>query len=57
MSLLEISLQGLQLELDPSSGNIRWAPTNPKHPRNWRPARKIYNIGLITFLEFYTYVQ
>lgn len=57
MSALELSLRDLQLELDPGSGNIRWAQTNPKHPRNWTRARKLWDIGLITLLEVYTYVR
>ncbi|CAG7960125.1 unnamed protein product [Penicillium salamii] len=56
MSALELSLRDLQLELDPGSGNIRWAQTNPKHPRNWTRARKLWDIGLITLLEVYTYL-
>ncbi|KAJ5902007.1 MFS general substrate transporter [Penicillium taxi] len=56
MSTLQLALRDLQLELDPDSGYIRWASTNPKHPRNWRISRKIYDIGLITLLEFYTYL-
>ncbi|KAJ6161444.1 MFS multidrug transporter [Penicillium chermesinum] len=51
---LDVALHNLRLELDPDSGYIRWAPDNPKHPRNWPLARKVYDIGIIILLECYT---
>ncbi|KOC11239.1 hypothetical protein AFLA70_617g000370 [Aspergillus flavus AF70] len=33
---------------------MRWAATNPRHPRNWSPLRKAYDITIIILLEFYT---
>ncbi|KAL4748847.1 hypothetical protein BDW72DRAFT_205268 [Aspergillus terricola var. indicus] len=52
---LQISLKELGLEFTPDGQYVRWTNTNPKHPRNWPTIRKAYNIGLIIFLEFYTY--
>ncbi|KAJ5354508.1 hypothetical protein N7541_005552 [Penicillium brevicompactum] len=54
MSDLDLALRESHLELDPKTGYIRWASTNPKHPRNWSLARKTWDIGLITLLELYT---
>ncbi|KAL5052175.1 hypothetical protein BDW71DRAFT_193582 [Aspergillus fruticulosus] len=51
---LQIALKELGLELTPDGQYVRWANTNPKHPRNWPTTRKAYDIGLIIFLEFYT---
>lgn len=56
-STLESALREAQLELDPSSGHVRWTSKNPRHPRNWSLARKIWDIGIITLLEVYTYVE
>lgn len=57
MSDLDLALRESHLELDPKTGYIRWASTNPKHPRNWSLARKAWDIGLITLLELYTCVK
>lgn len=35
---------------------VRWATTNPRHPRNWSPLKKVYDITIIILLEFYTLV-
>ncbi|GKZ63138.1 hypothetical protein AnigIFM60653_002700 [Aspergillus niger] len=42
------------LELTPDGCHLRWARTNPKHPRNWHPVRKSYDIVVISLLEFFT---
>lgn len=42
------------LELTPDGCHLRWARTNPKHPRNWHPVRKSYDIVMISLLEFFT---
>ena len=39
-----------------SDGLICWAQQNQHHPRNWSRLRKIYDIGIIIFLDFFTYV-
>lgn len=57
MSDLDLALRESHLELDAKTGYIRWASTNPKHPRNWSLARKAWDIGLITLLELYTCVK
>jgi signal recognition particle subunit SEC65 len=51
---LQTALKELGLEFTPDGQYVRWANTNPKHPRNWPTIQKAYNIGLIIFLEFYT---
>ncbi|KAL4821607.1 major facilitator superfamily domain-containing protein [Aspergillus spinulosporus] len=51
---LQTALEELGLEFTPDGQYVRWANTNPKHPRNWPTIRKAYDIGLIIFLEFYT---
>lgn len=53
---LHLALKEMELELTPDGRYIRWANTNPRHPRNWRPLRKAYDIGIIILLEFYTLV-
>ncbi|KAL4802817.1 major facilitator superfamily domain-containing protein [Aspergillus unguis] len=52
--VLRAALEELHLELTPDRQYVRWASTNPNHPRNWPTIRKVYDIGLIIFLEFYT---
>jgi hypothetical protein len=51
---LQIALEEQGLEFTPDGLHVRWANTNPNHPRNWRTLRKAYDIGLIILLEFYT---
>ncbi|KAL2868771.1 major facilitator superfamily domain-containing protein [Aspergillus lucknowensis] len=51
---LQIALEEQELELTPDGLYVRWASTNPNHPRNWHPVRKAYDIGVIILLEFYT---
>ena len=55
-SLLHAALTEQELELTPDGRYIRWASSNPRHPRNWRPLRKAYDISIIILLEFYTWV-
>lgn len=38
-------------------GYIRWESQNPDHPRNWKLGRKVYDTGVILFLEFITSVN
>ncbi|KAL4959355.1 major facilitator superfamily domain-containing protein [Aspergillus stella-maris] len=52
--VLQVALKELELELTPDGQYVRWANTNRNHPRNWPTIRKMYDIGLIIFLEFYT---
>ncbi|KAL2801872.1 major facilitator superfamily domain-containing protein [Aspergillus granulosus] len=54
VQVLQIALEEHGLEFTPDGLYIRWARTNPKHPRNWGKLRKAYDIGLIILLEFYT---
>ncbi|KAI9368611.1 major facilitator superfamily domain-containing protein [Aspergillus egyptiacus] len=52
--VLQLALEEQGLEFTPDGQYVRWASTNPRHPRNWTQLRKAYDIGLIIFLEFYT---
>ncbi|KAK2873355.1 hypothetical protein FQN49_002408 [Arthroderma sp. PD_2] len=47
-------LQENGLEYTPDGEQIRWLSSNPNHPRNWRPLRKIYDSGLIIILDLFT---
>ncbi|KAM0122985.1 hypothetical protein ACP6JC_000393 [Aspergillus fumigatus] len=35
---------------------VQWEIGNRRHPRNWDVSRKVYDISLIFFLEFFTYL-
>jgi hypothetical protein len=37
-----------------SNGLVRWSNNSPDHPRNWTPARKFYDIGVVAMMEFFT---
>jgi hypothetical protein len=50
----EIKRHGLVVT---ENGYIRWDSKNPKHPRNWKSGRKLYNTLVILCLEFVTYVS
>ncbi|KAL2815642.1 major facilitator superfamily domain-containing protein [Aspergillus cavernicola] len=54
VQVLRLALEEQGLEFTPDGEYVRWASTNPRHPRNWHPLRKAYDIGLIILLEFYT---
>jgi hypothetical protein len=32
---------------------VRWKRSSPDHPRNWKRARKAYDVGLIILLDFW----
>jgi hypothetical protein len=53
---LHFILEENGLELTTDGRFIRWSASNPKHPRNWRMPRKIYDSSLIIFLDFFTQV-
>lgn len=40
-----------------SNGLVKWSDNSPDHPRNWTPARKVYDIGVVATMEFFTYVH
>ncbi|KAK5790905.1 hypothetical protein VI817_006214 [Penicillium citrinum] len=42
------------LEFTPDGQSIRWSVTNKRHPRNWSASRKIYDTGLVIFLDLFT---
>lgn len=50
------ALKDMELEFTDDGQYVRWSNTNPRHPRNWHPLRKAYDIGIIILLEFYTLV-
>lgn len=50
-----LAQNGLRVAAD--GYHIQWAAGNPSHPRNWPISRKIYDISLLIFLEFFTYVS
>lgn len=50
-------LNAYGLEYTPDGQYVRWSVSNKRHPRNWPTARKIYDTGLIIFLDFFTYVS
>jgi hypothetical protein len=37
-----------------SDGWVRWNDNSPDHPRNWKPSRKFYDIGVVAMMEFFT---
>lgn len=43
------------LEFTADRQRIRWSVANKKHPRNWPTSRKIYDTGLVIFLDLFTY--
>lgn len=47
--------QGLE-RISDGKDIVRWAATNPRHPRNWAPSRKAWDLLIIILLEFYTLV-
>ncbi|CRG86997.1 putative transporter C36,03c [Talaromyces islandicus] len=42
------------LEITPDGKYIRWSTTNDRHPRRWSTLKKVYNIVLIVWLDFFT---
>lgn len=54
--VLQQSLVQYGLRIAADGYHIQWAVGNPRHPRNWVISRKIHDISLLIFLEFFTYV-
>lgn len=52
--LLQSSLDDLGLEFTPDGQFVRWSMANPRHPRNWHKLRKMYDSGLIIWLDLFT---
>ncbi|KAG5916318.1 hypothetical protein E4U53_004334 [Claviceps sorghi] len=52
---VEDLLELRELEYTPDGESIRWSVSNKRHPRNWPTCRKVYDIGLVIFLDFFTY--
>lgn len=42
------------LEFTADGESIRWSVSNKRHPRNWPVSRKVYDTGLIIFLDLFT---
>ncbi|KAL2817607.1 major facilitator superfamily domain-containing protein [Aspergillus granulosus] len=55
-TVTEAQLARHGLELEPSTGYIRWRKDTKDHPRNWSTCRKTFDTSLVMFLEFYTTV-
>ncbi|KAL2823882.1 major facilitator superfamily domain-containing protein [Aspergillus cavernicola] len=53
---LQHSLAQYRLRVAADGYHIQWAVGNPRHPRNWGIFRKIYDVSLLIFLEFFTYL-
>lgn len=47
-------LQEHGLEFTADGQYVRWSRSNPRHPRNWSKARKIWDLGLIIWVDVYT---
>ncbi|KAL5049017.1 hypothetical protein BDW71DRAFT_195843 [Aspergillus fruticulosus] len=54
--VLQQSLAQYGLRVAADGYHIQWAVGNPRHPRNWVISRKIHDISLLIFLEFFTYL-
>ncbi|KAL4776471.1 subtilisin-like protein [Aspergillus nidulans var. acristatus] len=52
--VLQQSLAQYGLRVSADGYHIQWAVGNPRHPRNWIISRKIHDISLLIFLEFFT---
>ncbi|KAL3438435.1 subtilisin-like protein [Aspergillus tetrazonus] len=52
--VLQQSLVQYGLKIAADGYHIQWAVGNPRHPRNWVISRKIHDISLLIFLEFFT---
>jgi len=52
--LHELTTQGLFRNSD---GAISWLPDSRDHPRNWSAGRKVFDISVIIFLEFFVSVS
>ncbi|KAL4976695.1 MFS multidrug transporter [Aspergillus desertorum] len=52
--VLQQSLAQYGLRVAADGYHIQWAVGNPRHPRNWVISRKIHDISLLIFLEFFT---
>ncbi|KAL4999744.1 subtilisin-like protein [Aspergillus recurvatus] len=53
--VLQQSLAQYGLRVAADGYHVQWAVGNPRHPRNWVISRKIHDISLLIFLEFFTY--
>ncbi|KAG5983705.1 hypothetical protein E4U43_006243, partial [Claviceps pusilla] len=51
---LQDLLEQQDLEYTPDGESIRWSVSNKRHPRNWSTCRKVYDVGLVIFLDFFT---
>ncbi|KAK7976680.1 S-adenosyl-L-methionine-dependent methyltransferase [Apiospora arundinis] len=49
---IELHAHGLERGPD---GLIRWRRDSPDHPRNWSSCRKVFDITVIIFFEFFVY--
>lgn len=54
---LRKQLREERLELTLDGCFVRWMRDNPKCPRNWSTARKIYDAGLVCTLDLFVCVR
>ncbi|KAL4932192.1 subtilisin-like protein [Aspergillus undulatus] len=52
--VLQLSLAQHGLRVAADGYHIQWAVGNKRHPRNWTISRKVHDISLLIFLEFFT---
>lgn len=53
---LQLLLAQHGLKMADDDLHVQWAMGNRRHPRNWSISRKAYDIGVVVFLELFTYV-
>ena len=46
----ELDSHGLQLGID---GFVEWKLDERRHPRNWNASKKVFDVGLVCFFEFW----
>ncbi|KAL5333296.1 major facilitator superfamily domain-containing protein [Aspergillus crustosus] len=51
---LQALLEENGLELTADGKYVRWSAANQHHPRNWSMGRKMYDTGIIIFLDLFT---
>lgn len=51
---LQFHLSQYGLKMTTDELYVQWEIGNRRHPRNWDVSRKVYDISLIFFLEFFT---
>ena len=50
---IDININDLGVTILPN-GLVTWKNNSPDHPRNWTLVRKVYDIGVVATMEFFT---